>query len=107
MYARVIHIIALIFLPLFLVGCLWPLEQVEETKRRGDIIRVALQHHLERFGSYPAELRELVPDTLTAIPPPTVGRKRWEGQENRGQSQVLTQRLGGPKLSAHGAALAD
>jgi|GEM_PF-5101284 len=63
---------------LLLVGCLWPQEQVEETKRRGNLIRAALKQYYERLGSYPSQLDELVPGEISAIPQPTVGKKQWE-----------------------------
>ena len=69
---------AVVFILFSLAGCLWPQERVAETKRRGETICAALRNYLERTGAYPAELRQLVPRDLPAIPLPTVGKKRWE-----------------------------
>jgi hypothetical protein len=56
----------------------WPDDQVTETKRRGDIIRSALEQHKGERGVFPQVLNELVPKFLEDIPQPTVGKGRWE-----------------------------
>lgn len=56
----------------------WSDAQVEETKRRGDIVRNALQQYRDRTGAFPDELTQLIPAYLREIPQPTVGKKSWD-----------------------------
>jgi hypothetical protein len=51
---------------------------VAETKRRGDIVRHALERYRERTGKFPTDLQSLSPEYLQAVPRPTVGAKEWK-----------------------------
>lgn len=74
------------FFTICIAGCTsWSNEDVTETKRRGDIIRVALTEYRLQNGAFPEQLSELVPNFLQEIPLPTVGRKRWRYLMFRGK----------------------
>ena len=55
----------------------WSSGQVEETKRRGDVVREALSHYRKEIGTYPISLERLVPKYLDQVPAPSVGNKKW------------------------------
>jgi hypothetical protein len=51
--------------------------ELEESKRLGADIVMALQAHRAQTGTYPAELQDLVPAYLPAVRQPTWGVQRW------------------------------
>jgi len=59
-------------------GCYsWRESQVTETKKRGDVVRHALNEYRTKTGSFPKSLDALVPEYVKVIPQPTVGRRAW------------------------------
>lgn len=64
-----------------LCGCSnpdWSEQGVQETKRRGDQVFLALDKYFQANRTLPGSLNELVPKYLPEIPKPTVGTKEWE-----------------------------
>lgn len=62
------------------VGCgkrSWSSKNVEESKKRGGIIVVALDNYKQSKGAYPKSLDELVPAYLASIPQPAAGNTNW------------------------------
>ena len=56
----------------------WSTSGIAETRKRGDIVSDAIEAYRAKTGKYPADLRELQPEFVREIPPPTVGHKQWE-----------------------------
>jgi hypothetical protein len=67
--------VLLLAIPVF-VGCSSE-SQLTETRRRGDLVVVALEQFQQDHGRYPASLDELRPQYLREILPPTWGLKTW------------------------------
>jgi len=69
----------------------WSDEQVAETKRRGDIVCRALEAYRASTGKVPNDLKELQPQFLSEIRPPTVGKQTWTYETYQsGQSHNLS-----------------
>ncbi len=52
--------------------------EIDETKRRGDVLSEALKKYRADNGKYPAKLTDLVPKYTPSILLPTAGRREWE-----------------------------
>jgi hypothetical protein len=69
----------------------WSKADVEETQRRGDLVRSALDQYSFKVGSYPEKLEQLLPTYIAQIPAPTVGKGIWDYQRYKGgKDYVLT-----------------
>jgi hypothetical protein len=72
----------------------WTNSQVTETKRRGEIVRHALDQYRDRTGAYPSTLNLLVPAEIRAIPKPTLGERDWNYEVfGGGTSYVLSVKI--------------
>ena len=56
----------------------WTRAGIVRSRAIGDRIAAAIRAHRARTGRLPARLGDLVPQELTAIPPPVAGRPDWE-----------------------------
>jgi hypothetical protein len=74
-------VVLLLLMPLF-AGCSNE-SQLNETRRRGDLVVVALSKFQRDHGRYPASLDELRPKYLCEIPLPTWGLKAWHYATSR------------------------
>jgi hypothetical protein len=55
----------------------WTAKGEAETKRRGDLIISAIEKYHAETGAYPPTLTSLVPEYMTEIPAPVVGKGVW------------------------------
>jgi hypothetical protein len=90
MWVRAFRVITVVVWLCSLASCVnWSDADVAETKRRGDLVRQALEQYRSRTGTFPRELQSLVPTYIDTIPKPRVGRKVWKYETYQGDSDYL------------------